>query len=71
MHFYLCYLFLEIQDYRNCLKHGETLVTQYSGKLTPKTQFCVYQYMGEAHCMLGNYDEAMANIEESESLEEL
>ena len=27
--------------------------------------------MGEANCMLGNHDEAMSNIEDSEQLEEL
>ena len=70
VHFYLCYLFLEIQDFKNCLKHGEILISQFSGRLTSKTQFTVYQYMGEANCMLGNYDEAMANIEESEQLDE-
>ena len=71
VHFYLSYLFLEVQDYRNCLKHADILIDQFKDRLTTKTLFTVYQYMGEANCMLGNHDEAMSNIEDSEQLDEL
>ena len=40
VHFYLCYLFLEVNDYRNSIKHGEILRT-YSGRLSTKTTFTV------------------------------
>ena len=53
MHFYLTYLFLEIGDYRNAVKHGETVLKNYAGRLLKKTQFTVMQYLGEAYCMLG------------------
>lgn len=62
VNFYLCYLFLEVNDFRNSIKHGEILIGQFSGRLTTKTTFTVMQYLAEAYCMIGNYQEAMINI---------
>ena len=33
VHFYLAYLFLETGDYRNAVKHGETVLNAYEGRL--------------------------------------
>ena len=69
VHFYLCYLFLEVADYRNCIKHGEVLIGDFSGRLTTKTTFSVMQYLAEAYCMNGNYQDALALIEDSDQLQ--
>ena len=65
VHFYLTYLFLEIGDYRNAVKHGETVLKNYAGRLLKKTQFTVMQYLGEAYCMLGKHQEALEMLDES------
>lgn len=41
VHFYLCYLFLETGDYRNAIKHGQTMLSTFEGRLLKKTQFTV------------------------------
>ena len=41
VHFYLSYLFLETGDYRSAVRHGETVLKNYEGRLTKKTEFTV------------------------------
>lgn len=70
MHFYLAYLFLETGDYRNAIKHGETLLKTFEGRLTKKTQFTAMQYLGEAYCLQGQYPKALEMLEEAQLIME-
>lgn len=65
VHFYLSYLFLEMSDYRNAIKHGQIMLKTFEGRLLKKTQFTVMQYLAEAHCMLGKHSEALEILDEA------
>ena len=58
VHFYLCFVSLELGDYTSSIRHGNELLKQFSGKLTPKTEHTVKQYLAEAYCMVGQPKEA-------------
>ena len=68
VHFYLAYLFLETGDYRNAVKHSEIVLRNYEGRLLKKTQFTVMQYLGEAYCMLGQYQQAIDILNEAQQM---
>ena len=37
VHFYLTYLFLEVGDFTNALKHGQIVLKSYEGRIAKKT----------------------------------
>jgi len=63
VHFYLCFAFLEIGDYINCIKHGSTLLDTFGGRLSDNTEFTTVQYLAEAHCMLGEPAKALGYLD--------
>jgi tetratricopeptide (TPR) repeat protein len=69
VYFYLCYTFLELQDFNQAIKYGEILLeTNHKDKLSIKTHFTVLQYLAEASCMLGQTENALAYLDLSEKL---
>ena len=62
VHFYLCFAFMELQDFNNAVKHGSHILREYWPKkqISKKTYFTVQQYLAEAYCMLHMHDKAQS-----------
>jgi len=62
-------MYLLTYNYHKCIEHASKLLA-YKG-VSQSTRYNANMYLAEAKCMVGQYTEAMANLEDAESSTEV
>lgn len=70
VNFYLCYAYLELQDYNSAIRHGKIMINQYARQkqINKKTHVTVLFYLAECYCMIDEVEAASDCLSQAEDL---